>query len=146
MDEIREIYHDYIIISKNIVNKSFRVEMDVLVAPSVKSLYKWLWECGVVSTKVEILEAGGKPKKEDEDVVHYFILFVHKYHYTYTESARIYLDFNCGCSGRQPITEERIIEKIRKKIDVLPMLKRELALFLWEKLSIEISPDKVYKV
>lgn len=142
MEEIRDIYKDYVIVVKDIRQIASRIEMDILVAPSFESLYKWLWRNGVVTTQIETLKIRHVPKKEDEDVIHYFIEFLYKYHYTYTESARIYL--NISCKGRHGLTELRIIDRIRERIDKLPQLRKELTLFLQENLSLTITPNETF--
>lgn len=142
MQEIREIYNDYVIVTKDVRSDTYRIEMDVIVTPYIDSLYSWLRKNGVVKTQLELLKMGYAPKKEDEDVIFYLMQFVHKYHYTYTESTHIYLNFSCG--GRHGLAEERIINKIRKKIDKLPILKRELSLFLRENLSSTIIPKEPF--
>lgn len=63
MQEIREIYNDYVIVTKDVRSDTYRIEMDVIVTPYIDSLYSWLRKNGVVKTQLELLKMGYAPKK-----------------------------------------------------------------------------------
>lgn len=90
MEIIREIYQDYEIIINSTICKSDKIEMEIIVTPYIKGLYKLIWERNMVSMTWEQYSNKEEPdNSNDTMVIYYFEDFCRGQHNVYKESIEI---------------------------------------------------------
>ena len=79
MEIIREIYQDYEIIINSTICKSNKIEMEIIVTPYIKGLYKLIWERNMVSMTWEQYSNKEEPDNSNDTMgIYYFGYFCRK--------------------------------------------------------------------
>lgn len=79
-------------------------------------------------------------------ILNIFSAFIEKNKHSFSASARMFLDFSMTVGGRQPLTENRALNKIKEQIKWLPNLRQTLIEELKKYGLVDSNKEIIYEI